>query len=75
MAGVACIFVGLSLTVMFEQFDNNIPVFLAGCGLCSSFFVWLIYICCPGKRESERREIMVGRRKHRRAQQTKQVRE
>jgi hypothetical protein len=62
LAGVMCILIGLSQTVIFQQYPRNWELFGAGCGCCSMFFVWLCYICCPGRRESSRRKEMDNRK-------------
>jgi hypothetical protein len=65
VAGVVLIIYGLALTVLFQQYDQDPIIYGTGIGLVCTFFCWLIYICCPGSRESIRRKKMKENRKAR----------
>jgi len=64
--GVTLSLYGLSLTVLFEQYDENIDVFYVSLIFYVPFLVWFAYVFLPGKKEADRRRrIHFARRKRR----------
>jgi hypothetical protein len=59
IAGIFLILFGLHRTIIFQSEPYRPNVYYAGIALCSTFFLWLAYCFCPGKKELARRKVYI----------------